>query len=271
MGVYVMNKQLLDDYTIKEILACFYSRQLNDGERITAGVGLDVVTAGVLLAHLSHGPNMKICTSFVTTNLFKEPYMQLGNTLTDFEPVERFAEYYMYHDQIFESGRLMTDSFVVGGLQIDKYGNTNLIGVGKDYKELEFRGPGSIGTPFMAHYADRYYIYASSHDKRTFVEECDYISAIGWNKGGKDARKKLGIPGGGPIYVMTPLCIMDFEEETKHMRLRSLHPGVHINQVIDNTGFDLIIPDKVPETELPTKEEIEILRYRIDIEGKLRV
>jgi hypothetical protein len=43
-----------------------------------------------------------------------------------------------------------------------------------------------------------------------------------------------------------------------------------VDQVVENTGFELIIPDNVPQTESPTQEEIEILRTRIDVEGKLR-
>ena len=54
------------------------------------------------------------------------------------------------------------------------------------------------------------------------------------------------------------------------MRLKSVHPGVTIEQVIENTGFDLIIPQVVPETEPPTQEELSILRNRVDPEGLLR-
>ena len=63
---------------------------------------------------------------------------------------------------------------------------------------------------------------------------------------------------------------MDFEDYTKRMRLKSVHPGVTVEDVIKNTGFELIIPDNVPPTEILTEEEIEILRNRIDVEGFLR-
>jgi glutaconate CoA-transferase subunit B len=63
---------------------------------------------------------------------------------------------------------------------------------------------------------------------------------------------------------------MDFEEESKRMRLRSLHPGVSADTVRENTGFDLVIPPSVPETEVPTAEELEMLRTRVDLAGRLR-
>ena len=102
------------------------------------------------------------------------------------------------------------------------------------------------------------------------MERCDFVTAFGWGQGGRDAREKMGIPGGGPRYVITPLCIMDFEEETKRMRLKSTHPGVSVNDVVENTGFELIVPENVPQTEAPTEAQIQILRNRIDVEGILR-
>ena len=63
---------------------------------------------------------------------------------------------------------------------------------------------------------------------------------------------------------------MDFEQESKRMRLHSIHPGVSLKEVVENTGFELIIPDHVPVTEAPTKEKIRLLRGRIDVEDILR-
>ena len=59
----------------------------------------------------------------------------------------------------------------------------------------------------------RFHLVVNSHDTRIFVPKCDFVSAYGWGAGGADARTKLGLPGGGPRYVVTPLCVMDFEEE----------------------------------------------------------
>jgi len=66
------------------------------------------------------------------------------------------------------------------------------------------------------------------------------------------------------------LCVMDFSEDEKRMRLKSLHPGVTVDEVQSNTGFDLLIPDEVPQTALPTEEELSILRTRVDRTGLLR-
>jgi glutaconate CoA-transferase subunit B len=122
----------------------------------------------------------------------------------------------------------------------------------------------------LSTHVGRYYIVLNAHTARTFVERCDYISTIGWGAGGADARKKLGLPGGGPKYCVTPLCIMDFSEDDKRMRLRSVHPGVSVDEVQAKTGFPLVIPGQVPTTELPTAEELAVLRNRVDRAGTLR-
>ncbi len=102
------------------------------------------------------------------------------------------------------------------------------------------------------------------------MPKCDFISTVGWGQGGADARTRLGLPGGGPKYCVTPLCIMDFSEDEKRMRLRSVHPGVSVADVQRQTGFPLVIPDEVPTTPLPTSRELDVLRSRVDWVGALR-
>ena len=257
------------EFTTKELLACFFSHQMRDGERVGVGAGLHVPRVGILLAHLLRCPNLRLVINLTVTNLAKETRMEPLYTIYDNRPT-KWAEAYGLHENFPDAPRLLSDIFVVGGLQIDKFGNSNLIGVGKDYKHLKFRGPGAVGTLTMAHYVDRYYLFVQSHDKRIFVENCDFISAVGWGRGGADARKQLGIPGGGPVYCATPLCIFDFEESSKRMRLCSLHPGVTVEQVVENTGFEVIIPREIPVTAAPTAEELRVLRECIDIDRMLQ-
>ena len=160
--------------------------------------------------------------------------------------------------------------FFIGGLQIDAFGNTNLIGIGADFKHLKMRGPGGVGTASMATNIGRYYLYVNNHSKQTLTERLDWRSSFGYGDGGADARKKLGLPGGGPRFCITPLCIFDFEEESKRMRLKSVHPGVTVEQVLASTGFQPVVPDNVPTTPAPTEEQVALLRNRIDVEGVLR-
>jgi len=256
-------------YSLNELLAVFISREIEDGEPVGAGRNHFVPAAGVLLAHLHHGPNVKIGFEHIRTNLYDQSVVDIGQI--GWWNALRWAESYRSEDQsmisLKQSRKLI---FFIGGIQIDKFGNSNMIGVGKDYHKLNFRGPGAIGTTSFTTHAARYYIFLNSHNKRLLVDQCDFVSCVGWDRGGKDARKKLGIPGGGPKYCITPLCIMDFDEETRHMRLKSTHPGITVDDVLENTGFDLIVPEKVETTPAPREDELQILRTRIDPQGLLR-
>ena len=110
----------------------------------------------------------------------------------------------------------------------------------------------------------------NNHSPRVLVEKCDYVSAFGWGSGGADARKKLGLPGGGPKYCLTPLCVFEFADPTKRMRVKSIHPGVTPEMVMRQTGFDPGITDSAPTTAAPSEEELHILRTRVDLAGRLR-
>jgi glutaconate CoA-transferase subunit B len=154
-------------------------------------------------------------------------------------------------------------------MQVDPYGNGNLIGIGSDYHRLKVRGPGAIGTCNGTALYGRFYIVLNAHSTNTLVSKCDFISAVGWGRDG-NTREALKLPGLGPKLCVTPLCVMDFEPTSKRMRLVSVHPGYQVQDVVARTGFELLIPDQVPETSLPTDRELTILRQRIDVKGNLR-
>jgi len=258
------------EVTNKEIMATVLARDLVDGEWVEVGANLPVPRAGVLLAHLMWGPNMTVMIAMTKANVLNEPVIEEFQLITD-QRATRWAEAYYLHNDLVENMKFRKRGvFFAGALQIDQYGNSNLIGIGTDYRALKFRGPGAIGVCNATVMNSRFHLVVNAHDKRIFVPKCDFVSAYGWGTGGKDARTKLGLPGGGPRYVVTPLCVMDFEEETKRMRLKSMHPGVTIDQVRANTGFDLVVPGTVPVTEGPTAQQLGILRNRIDVQGALR-
>ena len=206
----------------------------------------------------------------VSTNLLQEQELEPFKFSTDYR-MSRFAEAIVIHDDIFDDPRACSDLFFVGGIQIDRFGNTNLIGLRGPDGGLAFRGPGSMGTVTMAHYAKRYYLYSPVHDPRVFVERCDFISVFGHGDGG-DHRARLGLDryNAGPASVITPLAILDFQTPDHAMRLQSVHPGVTVEEVQAATGFELEIPAEVPLTAAPRPDQLQLLRERIDREGLLR-
>lgn len=258
------------DYTTKELMAAFIAGEIKDGETVSVGASLPVCRAGILLAHLTHAPNLKVQMAFTMTNLLNVPVLESFEFITDWRAA-RWAEFFYNHDigpDLYKRRRQAI--FFIGGLQIDAYGNTNLIGIGSDFRRLKMRGPGGVGTASMGTNIGRYYLYVNNHNRQTLTEKLDWRSCFGFGEGGADARKRINLPGSGPRFCITPLCIFDFEETTKRMRIKSVHPGVTLEQVLDNTGFEPVVPERIAITPAPSAEQVTLLRHRIDVDGVLR-
>ncbi|MFQ6107108.1 MAG: CoA-transferase subunit beta [Thermoplasmata archaeon] len=229
-----------------ELMASVLSKHLKDGEVAIMGAFSAIPMLASRLAQMTHAPNLTyIAGGSGAVNPLLKPLVasSCDDRLLRAEAVLPLS------DVIDFEARTEIDIFFAGGLQIDARGNCNLIGVGMP-DEIKFRGPGSVGLPFLSR-ARRYAIYAMNHSTRTFVEEVDFVSGPGF-------AESKDFPGGGPSIVVTPICVMAFAEEG--VRLVSVHPGVSADDVVKNTGFELQMPGETPETEIPTGEELELMR-----------
>lgn len=142
---------------------------------------------------------------------------------------------------------------------IDKHGNCNTTVIGP-YDKPIYRLPGGGGATEIAGLSKRLIWLLDEHTKRRFQDKLDYITDPGYLDG-YDSRVKAGYPPDtGPEAIITPLCIMRFDSVTKEAYLDALHPNVTIEQVKENTGWDLKIAKEVKQIEPPTLREIEICR-----------
>jgi glutaconate CoA-transferase subunit B len=242
------------DVTKGELMVTALARGLKDKEVVIMGAFSALPMLASKLAQNTHAPNLTfICGGSGAINPMLEqlPQSSCDDRLLKAECI------YSLPDVIDLEARPEIDVFFAGGLQIDAKGNCNLIGIGQP-GELKFRGPGSVGLPFLSR-AGRFIIYTMAHNTRNFVPKVDFISGPGFID--------QEVLSSGPSMVVTPLCVMDFED--KKMRLKSTHPGVTVEMVTGNTGFELVIPEKVGETPLPTQEEIDLMR-RTDPLGSAR-
>jgi len=157
--------------------------------------------------------------------------------------------------------RGLVDYAFLGGAQIDKYGNINSTVIG-DYYKPKVRFPGSGGANDFASFCWRTMIM-TVHTKARFVEKCDFITSPGFLTG-DGAREEAGLPVGGPYKIITDLAVMGFDEKTKAMRVELLHPGVELEKVQAETGFELLVSPELGRTDPPTEEELRILRDKVD-------
>jgi glutaconate CoA-transferase subunit B len=151
----------------------------------------------------------------------------------------------------------------LGGAQIDRFGNINATVIG-DYAHPKTRLPGSGGSMEIAAWADRCYII-TPHQKRRFPERVDFITSAGFLHG-RAEREATGVRGGGPAAVVTNLGILE-PDANGELVLAAVHPGVAVELVCANTGWDLKVSPELRVTEPVTEEELRILREDLDPHG----
>jgi glutaconate CoA-transferase subunit B len=155
--------------------------------------------------------------------------------------------------------RLHTIAFL-GAAQIDRYGNMNSTVIG-DYLTPKVRFSGSGGACDAGSLASGFIVFMQ-HGTQKFVEKLDYLTTPGWLEGG-DSRQRAGYRRGGPIAVVTNLCVLRFDDDSHEMYLAERYEGVTPEQVQQNTGFALDCARATVATP-PTAEELRILRDDVD-------
>jgi acyl CoA:acetate/3-ketoacid CoA transferase beta subunit len=156
----------------------------------------------------------------------------------------------------------------VSSAQIDGDGSINLSVIG-DYERPKVRLPGGAGAPEVVQNYRKVLAYFSRHDARTLVEKVDFatgrrlpISA--------DRRSSMGLVTDGPVRILTPLAVLAKSDDERSFAIETLHPGVTVEEVVSNTGFELDVPSDIPITAEPTGEQLELLRTRIDPFGTVK-
>ncbi|MEW2175663.1 CoA-transferase [Streptomyces sp. NPDC005406] len=152
---------------------------------------------------------------------------------------------------------------MMGASQIDRHGNQNISCIG-DWARPTRQLLGVRGAPVNTLNNPTSY-WVPKHSSRVFVEHVDMVSGVGYDRAavaGPSATRYHRIP-----EVVSNLGVFDFETPDRTMRLRSLHPGVSVQQVTEATGFTLAVPDEVPFTREPTEDELRLIREVIDPRG----
>jgi glutaconate CoA-transferase subunit B len=272
-----MGDGLVSDATLHERLAVFVSRQLHDGDvgftglttgGPTAMFGTFIPIAAMQLARLRHAPNLTMfmagwCHNPRLQDLRDLPRSEFPLAWYDIPSEARKDTWPGIHS-------MYRGDVTVGfssAAQIDRVGSMNTVRIARpDGSSVRLVGPVMV-TEHLASFG-REIVMMPRHDLRTFVERVDYVSAVG-HPGGTQGRRRLGLRGGGPQLVVTPLGVFDFEADTGHMALRWRHPGVTAADVVAATGFPFDA-SRVETTPRPTDDELRVLRGEVDPQGYLR-
>lgn len=245
-------------YNKMELMIVAASRLLEDGK--LAAVGTGAPCAACMLAQKRQAPNLVMFfeAGGVAPQLPTMP-ISVGDSRTYWRGLMATS----MCDIMETCQRGLMDYAFLGGAQIDRYGNLNSTLIGGSHAKPKVRLPGSGGACDLASFCWRV-ITITNHDKRRFAAKLDFLTTPGYLTG-PGAREAAGLPPGtGPYRVVTDLAVLGYHEQTKQMEVHSLHPGVTLEQVRDNTSFDLGVREPLGRTPPPSAEELQVLRGQVD-------
>ncbi len=158
--------------------------------------------------------------------------------------------------ELFDAaGQGRIDVFFFSGAQIDGAGNINLNVIG-DAAQPKARFPGAYGSAYLYFMVPRIILFRLEHSRRTLVEKVDFITAPGTSPANVFRR-------GGPIALVTPLCLFGFDRARVRFNLESVHPGHSLEEVLDATAFAFDRAERTPTTPLPSPGMLHALREKV--------
>ena len=212
-----------------------------DGEIVCSPMGL-IPRLGARLARRTFEPDLLLSDG--------EAYL-----ITEDGSVEGWLPF----RSVFDVVAAGTRHVMMGASQIDRFGNQNISAVG-DWRKPTVQLLGSRGAPGnTVNHTTSYWV--PNHSPRVFVQTVDFVSGVGYDRAAEhpEAARFHEIR-----VVVTNLAVLDFSTPNRAMRLRSVHPGVTVNDVVGATGFELVMDEAVAETRTPDADELRLIREVLD-------
>lgn len=242
-----------ESYTSTEIMTVAAGRALKNDDVVFVGIGAP--SAACNLARLTHAPDITLIYESGTIDTRPDVLPlsigdgELCDTALTTVPVPEMFRYWL------QGGRI-TVGFL-GGAQIDRYANLNTTVVGP-YDKPKVRLPGGGGAPEIAIHCGEIFI-TMAMSPRGFVSKLPFVTSLGHGTG-PGSREALGVNTKGPTRVVTDLCVLEPDAESKELTVKSLHPGVTRDHVAKECGWPLRFAADLVETPAPTGNELAVLR-----------
>jgi len=250
-------------YTDSEMMIAVAARMLEGARTVFVGVGLPNIACN--LARFTVAPDLELIYESGVYGARPERLpLSIGDPtlVSGATSVVSMADLFGLYLQ-----RGLVEIALLGGAQIDRYGNLNSTVIGP-YTKPKTRLPGSGGACEIATNARRTFMIMRLK-RRAFVDKLDFVTSPGHLSGG-DSRKQLGLPGGGPELVITDKAILNFASAEREMQLTALYPGVARDDVQAEVGWPLRVTETIETISPPTAEELRLIREEVDPHGMYR-
>jgi glutaconate CoA-transferase subunit B len=248
---------MADAYSPSELMTAVAARELKDGEVVFVGIGLPNLACN--LARATHAPNLVLIYESGAVGAVPERLpVSIGDPalVTGSLMVCSMADVFQC---ILQNGRIEVG--FLGGAQVDRWGNINTTVIGS-YERPKVRLPGSGGAAEIAIHAQRVVI-VSRLDRRAFPEQVDFITSPGHRARG-GTRRELGMPGAGPLKVITDKGILEPDPESGELVLTAVYPSVSVDEVRARVGWPLRARDTLGRVEPPDATALHLLRDVLD-------
>ena len=241
------------DYSASEMMTIAAARALTSDDVCFVGIGAP--SAACNLARLTHAPGITLIyeSGTIGTRPSVLP-LSIGDPELCETALTTVSVPEMFHYWL-QGGRVSVG--FLGGAQIDRFGNINSTVIG-DYAHPMVRLPGAGGAPEIASLCGRIYVIMRQ-SRRSFVPKVDFITSFGHGEGG-DHRRRLGLHTAGTSLVVTDLCLLRPDAETKELVVSSIHEGVTCDQIVAATGWPVRFAEDVAQTAPPMEAELTTLR-----------
>lgn len=250
----------MSEYTPQELMVAVAAREIRDGELVFVGMRLPILAYAV--AHSTHAPSAR--GLYEVGLLRDEPATAHLGTMGDPPNVAGSLWATRMSNVMALLAQGVVDLGFIGGAEVDRFGNLNTSYIGERERPA-VKLPGSGGGADIAILARRW-VTLMSHERRRLVERVSYVTSPGHGDGSPGWRRRNGLLGGGPAAIVTTLAVFRFPAEGGPALLASHHPGVSIEQVRAETGFEFELAPDCAETQPPGPTELAMIR-RFDPTG----
>jgi glutaconate CoA-transferase, subunit B len=254
----------MSNYEIHELMVARVAQEVDEDGVVVMGSFTPLAYAAYMLAKITHA---------------RDAYM-VGFDAVGMQPIPLSftgAEASVYRGAVCRWGMLTEINSIhlsnhggveaVSSAQFDGDGAINLSAIGS-FEQPKVRLPGGAGAAEVIKMYRKMIAYFGNHNSRTLVEKVPFVTGTRWRVG-DESRREAGLQP-GPIVVVTNLAVLVKDHDDRPFRIESLHPGVEAATVVENTGFELEVPEEIATTAEPTDEQLRLLREVVDPRGTVK-
>lgn len=224
--------------------------EIENFDIVLHGVSSPLPILAMSVARQTHAPDM----AYISGAEGVDPQLdRIYPSSFDFRHNRNAVAYFGLYESFDLAQRGELNVMFLGAAQVDRHGNTNLSVIG-DVDRPKVQLPGGAASAFLMPITPKVVIWVARHSKRVFVEEVDFVTGQGYNHRSEACMKN-------EIVVISNLAVMNFKNPDRRMQIQHYHPGHTVDEIKEQTGFDLTVAPDVTETPGPGQDIVELINH----------